>query len=178
MKIRFYPKASVQNWTDSDEFFLQDTPMSDPLCLTGTVGVKHLLKYSDEECNGSVLEFCFGSSGKLLCPMDGVKEFRASFRYGITILFLSLFQIDMLNVVVMQVMLINSKSFKKSWKRFLSSFLLSTTEGIILALLLYGFAVEDNQDMSLTNLYFSVVSTALVILWKCLWVLVTHFNIC
>uniref|UniRef100_A0A0G4HBW9 Transmembrane protein n=1 Tax=Chromera velia CCMP2878 TaxID=1169474 RepID=A0A0G4HBW9_9ALVE len=154
------------------------TAITSPSCLVGTIGVQHLLE-CPEGCGtpcSSLLKSYQAVSGKLLCPMDRVEDFRPSFWCGIAILFLSLF--DMLNVVVVQVMMVNAKSFRKSWRRFLLSFLLSLTEVFILALSLYGYHIEDNQDMSRAALYFSVASTVLIVLWKSVRVLATRLNFC
>uniref|UniRef100_A0A0G4HRE2 Uncharacterized protein n=1 Tax=Chromera velia CCMP2878 TaxID=1169474 RepID=A0A0G4HRE2_9ALVE len=157
-----------------DDFFQKDTPLSNPLCLTGTVGVKHLMDCEDPSCDCSALYSTFGRPGKLLCPRAG-GVLRPPFWCGLAILFLSMF--DMLNVVVMQVMLVNPKSFKHSWRRFFLSFLLSTTEVFILGLSLYGWMSENNQDMNSGLFYLQILSTVLVVLWKCMRVLFTRYNL-
>uniref|UniRef100_A0A0G4ID35 Uncharacterized protein n=1 Tax=Chromera velia CCMP2878 TaxID=1169474 RepID=A0A0G4ID35_9ALVE len=177
VKVRYYNVSWVDDWMRKDDFFQKDTPLSNPLCLTGTVGVKHLMGCEDPSCDCSALKKTFGRPGKLLCPRaGGVQSFRPSFWCGLAILFLSMF--DMLNVVVMQVMLVNPKSFKRSWLRFLFSFLLSTTEAFILGISIYGWESENNNDMNPALFYFQIASTVLVVLWKCVRVLFTRFNLC
>uniref|UniRef100_A0A0G4GNW9 Uncharacterized protein n=1 Tax=Chromera velia CCMP2878 TaxID=1169474 RepID=A0A0G4GNW9_9ALVE len=74
------------------------------------------------------------------------------------------------------VMLVNPKSFKKSWVRFLLSFLLSLTEIVILALSFHGFNNVSSR-MSRGALYFQVSSTLAVIAWKCTRVVATRFDL-
>uniref|UniRef100_A0A0G4HC39 Uncharacterized protein n=1 Tax=Chromera velia CCMP2878 TaxID=1169474 RepID=A0A0G4HC39_9ALVE len=182
VKVRYYNVSWVDDWMHSDAFFQEETPLSNPLCLTGTVGVKHLMECEDPSCDCSALNRTFGLPGKLLCPRaGGVQSFRPSFWCGLAILFLSMF--DMLNVVVMQVMLVNPKSFKRLWLRFLFSFLLSTTEVFILGLSIWGWEIESNKginprEFNPTLFYFQIVSTVLVVLWKCVRVVFTRFNLC
>uniref|UniRef100_A0A0G4EZC8 Transmembrane protein n=1 Tax=Chromera velia CCMP2878 TaxID=1169474 RepID=A0A0G4EZC8_9ALVE len=166
-------------WRTEDEGTFEtllESVSSNGLCLVGTAGVRHLFECNLQGCECDRIRELGSGAGKLLCPMGRLENFGDTFWCGVAVLFLALF--DMLNVMVVQIILVNPKSFKRSWVRFLFSFLLSLTEAVIFILTVYGQHLVDNQDMAQSAFWFSIASTVLMILWKCIQVISARFNLC